>query len=206
MKRLIGSANGFYNISKRTNLSISYSNFSASTVYSAYTTLDSLNYVQVTQNAGVSFRHALSNDQKSSVYLQGNVQRLTDPNSVNSNFYNFSSGYQTKFNEIFSGNSAVNYTNNTSGDLIANSVGPSLSVAAQKRKKFKTNIATVWLYAYTNGKISNKYKTYSLHYNHPVGQHQHVSARLSLLDRKRISEQNSHIHELRIEINYGYRF
>ncbi|WP_157638159.1 hypothetical protein [Flexithrix dorotheae] len=206
MERLIGGVNLSYNVNESINLAINYSNFNSSTVYSAFTTLDSLSYVQVTQNAGIVFNHALANTLKGNLFLQGNIQKLTDPTNRDSNFYNFSTGYQTKLNKLLSLNSAVNYTNNASGDLITNSVGPSLSIAAQKRKRFKTNLSVVWLYAYTDGKISNKYKTYSLNYNHPLGKHQRLSARISFLDRIRIAETASRVNELRAEINYGYNF
>ncbi len=206
MKRIIGGANIFWNINEKSNLSVNYSNFSSSTVYSAFSTMDSLNYVQVTQNAGIAFNHSFSRELKSSLFIQGNLQRLTDTNSNDADFYNFSSGYQTMLNAIFSCNTAINYTNNSSGDLITNSVGPSLSFSGQKSKKFKASASVVWLYAYTNGKISNKYKTYSLNINHPQGKHRNLSVRVSFLDRTRVSEQNNHINELRAEINYSYTF
>lgn len=206
MKRFIGGINIFYNISERSNLSVNYSNFSSSTVYSAFSTLDSLNYVQVTQNAGMTFNHALTSDLKSNIFLQGNLQRLTDTNNANANFYNVSAGYQTKLNEVFTCNSAANYTNNTSSDLITNSFGPSVSLSAAKGKKLKASASAIWLYAYTNGEISNKYKTYSLNCQYPLGSHQHVSARVSYQDRIRMMEQRSHLNELRVEINYGYTF
>ncbi len=215
MTRVIGSANASWAITSKINASINYSNFSSNTLPTRVNLLDSIKYLQVTENMGFNTSINFGSEkQKQSINFLANYQTastqnkayLEEQNSIN-NVMNSNVSYSntiTKFDMNI--NIGVNYSNFISSQAENISVGPSFGINKSIfQKKMRIGLNAIYLESYLNNQKQSTIINYSINSSFKINKHQSVSLTGRLLDRN-IILQNIKSQQYQISINYKYRF
>lgn len=209
-QRAIGSLNVSYAINDHLNFSINYSNFSSNTLPVRDAFSDSIKFVQLTQNGGLStnysfgknkLKHNLSNVlnyQESG----GNKQGLTT-------FFNESIAYSIQFDEIgLNLNASFLYNKSTNAGFGVNEgLGPNLGI---QKGLYKNKIRLMLSIGYQNSYLAkesiNKNYIYNFNFSFTVNKHQSLKASCSYLDKKAIRQNAQQFSEVRGSLAYVYNF
>jgi hypothetical protein len=209
MTRGIFSANVSYVPTQNLNLSANFANFSSSTRFSETLFLDSLNYIQVTRNAGLNVNYSMGDEQlRHMIFAMGNYQDVNDSQDNASTLYIINGGYQITFvPQDLALNGSLNFTNNTIIGLISNSVGPSLSASKSiMNRKLRLNLSATYLRSAADGELNGKFSNARFNTNYRHGKHHNFRTIFTYLNRKTYGAKESNIHEIRAEFSYAYTF
>ena len=209
MSRFITNFNAVYLVNNQLNITANYSNFNSETKYTAQLLLDSLNYIQVTQNAGLGINYTLHKGKIGhNFFIMGNYQDVEDPNNNSSSFYNMSGGYQRMItHKNMAINANLTFTNNTVTGLINNSFGPTLSVTKTFfDKQLKTLASATWLESRMEGDLQSRFMNFRVSGDYRLGTHHTFTSRLTFLNRSTFGDDPKDIQEYRAEFSYRYTF
>lgn len=209
MTRGIFAFNVAWMATQKLNINANYSNFSASTRFSEALFLDSLNYIQVTKNAGLNINYITGTEQaRQMIFAMGNYQDVQDSQDNTSTLYIINGGYQISFVPTdLTFNASLNFTNNTIVGLISNSSGPSLTVSKSfLKRKLKFNLSGTYLRSATEGEVTGKFSTLRLNTNYQYNQHHSIRAIMTYLNRETMGANARTINEFRAELSYAYTF
>jgi hypothetical protein len=212
MHRLVGNANCTYTPTSRLNFNINYANFSTQTRQSAFTTntydqIDSLFYLQVTNNAGFSVSYNPGKSQSiSTLVLNTNYQKARDNNAGNSQFYNINFSDQLNFtNQKLTLNAGINFSQNIMPSQDHVMVGPALSVV-KSVKEIRLTLSGTWQQVYNNEILQSVMFNSRLNCQATVKKKSVFGVDFSYLARNTKSEGMPGFHEWRAGINYRYSF
>jgi hypothetical protein len=215
VSRFIGSAALSYSASARLNTSLSYGNFNTSTrldrffQQSQIDQVDSLLYLQVTNNVNISATYALKQgDISTSLTVTGSYQIASDNQENDALFYNGNVGYQINNTPLgLNATISANINSNAVGDIRNVSAGPSATVSKLLFDKQVRATATLsYIRAYQSGRQLNDNQiarfvlAYTLKKKHTFG------FDFSWLNRISQVESLPSFSEVRAGVNYGYSF
>jgi hypothetical protein len=209
MSRGIFAFNVAYMPTQRININANYANFSASTRFSQALFLDSLNYIQVTKNAGLNINYLTGTEEARQMFFaMGNYQDVQDSQDNTSTLYIVNGGYQVSFvARELTFNASMNFTNNTIVGLISNSSGPSLTASKSiLNRKLKFNLSGTYLRSAAAGETTGIFSTLRLNTNYQYSQHHNLRAIITYLNRETMGENARIINEFRAELSYAYTF
>jgi hypothetical protein len=209
MSRGIFAFNVAWMPTQKININANYSNFSASTRFSEALFLDSLNYIQVTKNAGLNINYLTGTEEtRQMFFVMGNYQDVQDSQDNTSTLYIINGGYQVSFvPRELTFNASINFTNNTIVGLISNSAGPSLTASKSiLNRKLKFNLSGTYLRSAAEGETTGIFSTMRLNTNYQYSQHHNLRAIMTYLNRETMGENARTINEFRAELSYAYTF
>jgi hypothetical protein len=209
MTRGVYSVNLAFVPSEKINATANYSNFSSSTRFSEVLFLDSLNYIQVTQNAGVGLNYNTgTGDLRHMIFIMANYQDVNDSQGNTSALYIINGGYQVALvPRDIAFNASLNFTNNTIIGLVSNSVGPTVGIAKGLLKRaLRLNLTSTYLRSASDGTLNSKFANVRMAANYKYGTHHTLRMIFTYLNRKTFGEKESNINEIRGELSYAYTF
>jgi len=209
-QKIIGSLNISYNINSSLNLSSNYSNFSSNTLPVRDVFTDSIKFVQLTQNGGLSANYAFGKNKlkhtltNSATYQEssGNKQGLTT-------LFNETFSYNLNLNELgFGITASVLYNKATNAGYGVNEgFGPNIGIQkALFKNKIRVQLNIGFQNTYLNKEALNKNQTYSFNFSFTIDKHQSIKASCSYLDKAAIKETAQKFSEIRGSLGYVYNF
>lgn len=212
MVRLIGNANCTYSPSSYFSLNINYANFSTKTTHSTFSDktidqIDSLFYMQVTNNAGFSINCNPAKDLPwTNLMLQVNYQKAKDNNSGNSEFYNISIGDQMTFpKQKLNVNAGFNLSKNSVSTLNSLMLGPATSVV-KTFKEVRFVFSSAWQNAFTNENLKSRLFNTKLVCQYTYQKKHVLGIDFSFLSRQGLDAKAPSFQEWRGGLNYRYTF
>lgn len=229
MQRLVGSANVSFPITSQWNTSLSYSNFQTynnmqpvdeqALQLSPYENLDTLNYVQISQNASASSTYNFGSDEKSSKVLtfNGSYQQTSDKRGnekiePNSKIYNLNLNYvhsllKKHINFNIGANSTINDNNVSSTELYGFTFGASKPFF---EKLLKTSLSVNVNNNYEKGSLTGRIFNVNASGNMSVKEHHSINLSANFLHRKKLAEgsgfYNRNFQEITVRAGYSYSF
>ncbi|NIG56000.1 hypothetical protein [Chitinophaga sp. Cy-1792] len=227
MSRFVGAANVSWIATKKMNINFSYSNFQSYVniksdfdyinQVSPYQNLDTLNYTQISRNAGMSMNYALSRTKEKSSMLMCNLsymQSMDKQGGVKQNtgavFYNLNSAYSLQLTpRNLSFTFGFNANRNTAMNRESITLGPTLGVnKLLLEKKLRTSGTMSWNGSFNNGQSSIKVLTARLSGSYAIKKVHNLNLGITGLNRSGgTSTANSKsISELTTTLGYNYNF
>lgn len=227
MRRFISAFNVMYAPSPRLNLSGGYSNFQTFTrirtefekinQLTPYNSLDTLNFVQLTQSANFSASYMLSNPTKKEVRqnLMINITHQVAGNSYGTSsiaagtkFYNGNCAYSLTFvPENLSLTSAINVNQSELESASTLMVGPTVTVTKGfAENKVKSSASTSWNKAYANGIGGTRVLNVRLGGTYVLKKKHNISLNLITLNRNAVSDTQPKFTEYTGTVGYSYSF
>ncbi len=209
MIRLIGSVNMSYQFSEQFNVNASYANFNTSTFQVRLNELDSLNYYQVTQSAGLGANYNFGTKQlKQNIFINANYQIADDIQDNKSKFYNFVTGYQYSITPIglslnTSFNTVVSSFANTQNLILGPSIGCSKSFLD---KKLRTNLSITSVKTLSESKNINNILNLRTSASYTLDEHNSISGNIGYIQRNNLMPNVGSFREVRLSVRYGYTF
>lgn len=213
-RRLIGSANAQWNATDKLNFNASYANFNVSSQLTAFVQStdgfipDTLIFRQVNSNANVGINYSFGQTFVQNVAIMGTYQKASDNQGGGNTFYNLNAAYQ--WNDATTGISAsagVNANNNVMTGADNQSVGPTLTLSkALKSIKLRNSFNISNQQTYNNGDKTATISSVRLNSSWSLAKKQSTSLSASYMSRKTFAEETKTASEMRITINYNYRF
>jgi len=227
-KRLVSSANLSYAPSEKWNMSLTYSNFSSYTYIHSefdelnrtdpYADLDTMNFTQITQNAGMNMFFILGDPkdktQRKSLSLNLNYQQAAETqsdynNNAGSSFYNGNVSFLynlTSLNLSVVTSMAANYTSVQQSNSVT--LGPSLSVGKSFfEKSLKTVFTTAYNNSYSNNLVTSKILSFRINSTYVLKKKHNFSLNMIFINRFGIERLNVlSFQEFTGTLNYSFTF
>jgi hypothetical protein len=209
--RGIYSVNVNYNASKQINLSANYSNFSTSTRQTQVqlnVLSDTLEYVQVTRNGGISANYSLGSETKSfSIIANVNLQDVTDNTAASSQFISLSLGCQRQATQQLQYGISGTLNENLSPQIVNRSIGPVANVSqAFLSGKIRSAMSIAMLNSFVNSNLQGRVYNASITNSLKVAKKHSVAVNVYYLINKSQSVEQPDFNELRAMINYNFSF
>jgi len=218
-KRWIASANVAYAVSERLNLTSNYSNFSVFTriksnqIIDTLQQIDSLRYLQVTQNASFSANYnAGTKEKKSSIGLTASLQVANDQSSAtegnDTKFYSGNIYYRLMFvPKDLSFTSGVNTNINESSSSKTLLLGPSFGI---NKSFFKKKLRTSWNTSLNNvwnaAALSSRVWTMRLNNTYVYAKRHNLSLGVSMTNKFSKGASAQKFTEFNGSLTYSYSF
>lgn len=213
--RLIYSGNVGYTPSDKWTFSLNGSNFSSFLKVDQNILTDSLNFYQVTRNAGLNAMHNFGgDDNKQSLSANLSYQNAVGRKEYSvvadnvTDFYNVAVAHSLKLKKLgMDVSSMLSYTHTIVPGTVTSFIGPSVgvgkSILAKKAKvMFRTSHQTV----FTDGNVSSTVFTNRLGGNYKVGKHHGITANLEFLRKSAKSGTGTSLSEMRGTVGYSFNF
>ncbi len=223
MKRWVGNSTLAYQVSKKLNMSVNYSNFQSYTNMRSplavivspnpYQNIDTLNYVQVSQSVGLMTNWNMRSDEKlqQTFIINANVQKAGEEQGnkrlpTGTSLYNINTSYSHAFVPIgLSFQFSFNMNSNVLATATVLAYGPSLGATKQLFKKaLKLNLTYTWNTTETdqvrNGYIGNLKFTNTL----TIKKKHNATLSFVWLDRQTLTLPM--FQEYTMRVGYNYRF
>lgn len=228
MKRFVTSLNTSYSPSAKWNVSLNYSNFSSHTYIRSefdeinqtnpYANLDTLNFTQLTQSAGINALLSLGDpadkELRRSISINLNYQKAAEEQTAqNSNggssFYNGNASY---IHSIIP--KALTITTSLAGNLNTISenksftIGPTLSVGKSFfEKTLKSTFSASYNQSFINGNSQSRILSFRLNGTYSVKKKHNVGLSVIVLNRNLQQYGNTgNFTEFTGTLNYSYNF
>ena len=213
-RRVIGSANVTWLISKKVILSGIYSNFRASSDPSAVNILDTIRFIQVTSNYGLVATYSTATEKLGhNVILSNNYQQANsisegDLQSVEngSEFYNSNLSYTlTLIPNQINLTAAANYNQFISPGVVNEAIGPTVAVS---KPFFKKKLTTMLAYSLFNNYLDKKFQDTSSNIMASFGfsYKEHHQVKLDGRFLTRSGSAGKPIDEIQAGLSYNYTF
>ncbi len=211
VRRIIYSTSVNYAVSERLNVASNYANFSTTTRQSQLRRellADSLEYFQVTRSGGVNLNYQTNGELVShNLFLNTNIQDATDSEDNSSTFYNLTGGHQVRIAQDWGLTTSYTMNHNKTAGITNVTTGPILAVnRSLLQGKIRTTLSTSLLNAYMAGDLESRIVNVRWVNNLQVGKSHNFSLSSYYLNRDLQGEDPRTISELRVSMNYGYRF
>jgi hypothetical protein len=215
VKRFIGSINVTYAFGENLNAALSYSNFNSTTTLDRFyqqsqlDQVDSLLYLQVTNNLTGSFNYQISTGYISkSLTASGTYQVASDNQNSSSVFYNGNVGYQMNVAPSnLSFNTNINFNSSQIGNNKNFSVGPTTTLSKLfLNKKIKSSLSSSYIQFYQQSKIINENIASRLAFAYTTKSKHSFGIDFSLLSRVSKIEISPSFNEFRGGFSYNYIF
>lgn len=227
-KRFVSSINLNLSPSEKWNMSFIYSNFSSYTyVHSQfdeinqtnpYANLDTMNFTQITQNAGMNMFFMLGDpknkEQRKTLTLNLNYQKAAEKqanlnNNAGSAFYNGNVSFMYNLiplNLSLVSSLAANYTNISENNSLT--LGPSLSLGKSFfNKSLKTMFTTAYNNSYINSLVMSKILSFRLSSTYILKKKHNFSLNIIFINRFGIKRLNVvSFQEFTGTLNYSFNF
>lgn len=228
MKRLVTSANINFSPSAKWNMSLNYSNFSSYTYIRSefdeinqtnpYASLDTLNFTQLTQSAGLNTMYAVGNptnkEKRQTISLNLNYQKAAEQQTAqNSNggsiFYNGNISYihaiipkSLTVSTALAGNVST-VTGNKSL-----TIGPTISIGkAFFERTLKTTFSTSYNQSFLNNKSQSKILSFRLSSAYSIKKKHNLGLSIIVLNRNlQQTENTGSFTEFTGTLNYSWNF
>ena len=218
-KRLIGSATASLAASQKVSINATYSNFTVFTrvqtenIIDTLQAIDSLDYVQVTQNASAGINYNFgSKTNKSSLGFNGSYQVATDDNPTEggqgSKFYNGSVSYRytvvpKDMGLTFSTNANLNDMSTGNSLLIGPSLGLNKSFF---EKKWRVSLMSSYNRVSNDGQVASVVLSHRLSNSYVVAKKHNFSLGVAVTERKAQASSSEKLRELTMTFGYSYAF
>ncbi len=208
-RRLIGSLNTSYAISKKWTATANFSNFNTSVTKVRINTLDSLNYYQLTRNLTIGTNYRLKQTKKSihGITVNYSSQLVNDIAENNSSLHMTNAGYSMSFPEKGLNSSiAANYNANSHIGLENPGYGATLSLGKKLfKKKVDLTMAVSQLNFSNSGQVVDRTQNVRTSIRYTLKKKHSTSLNLNYIDKVNVL-QNIDFTEYRITLQYGYNF
>lgn len=213
--RLIYAGNLGYAPSQAWNFSLNGSNFSSFLKVDQNILTDSLNFYQVTRNAGANAMHTFGGDNarqslSANVSYQNAVGRkeysIVPENATD--FYNLAAAHTVKFKaQGLDLSSMVSYTHTLIPGTVTTFLGPTLGLGKSiLAKKGKLSYRTSFQSVFNNGTLSTTVFTNRINGTYKAGEHHGFQASLEFLRKAAIATTAAPLSEMRGTIGYSFNF
>lgn len=227
LSRWVGAANIAYAASQKLNISGSYSNFQSFTnirsqfvginQLTPYDNLDTLNFIQISQNANLNVGYIISTNEKRRQNLNLNVsfQDATDEQggveqSSGSQFYSANASYNLSFvPQNTNITVAFNYNKNKAGDINSATLGPTLAVSKSFfQKKLKTIFSSSMNNSYSNNVRLNRVMNFRLTGTYSTKKKHNLNLSMIMVNRNTSSVESAttDFTEFTTTLGYSYSF
>ena len=197
------------------NFSLNGSNFSSFLKVDQNVLTDSLNFYQVTRNAGFTGLRNFGNDDikqslSASVSYQNAVGRKEYsiiPDNV-TDFYNLALAHSAKNKKLgMDFNTMVSYTHTISSGSVTTFLGPTFGVSKSLlQKKAKLTFRTSYQTVFMAGALSSTVFTTRLSGTYKLGKHHGITAGTDFLRKSAYSGTSTNLSELRGTVGYSFNF
>lgn len=225
MERTVGSLNIGYAASERLNFNASYSNFTTFTnirsqfidinQLTPYDNLDTLNFIQISQNASLNTNYILANSDTKRQNLNLNLifQDANDEQGgveqpSGTQFYMANAAYSLSLvprNLTVTG--AFNYNKNTSQSVNSITLGPTIAVnKSLMERQMRLGISTSWNESFTNGEQTNRVVNLRGNGNYTIKKKHNLNLSLVLVNRASQGENAQEFTEFTGTLGYSYNF
>ncbi len=228
MKRLVTSVNTNYSPSAKWNVSLNYSNFSSYTYIRSefdeinqtnpYENLDTLNFTQLTQSAGLNTMYAIGDpadkEKRRTISLNLNYQKAGEQQTAqNSNggsdFYNANISYiHGIIPKTLTITTALAGNLSTIADNKSFTVGPTLSIGkAFFERTLKTTFSTSYNQLFLNGSSQSRILSFRLNGAYSIKKKHNLGLSVIVLNRNLQQEDNTgNFTEFTGTLNYSWNF
>lgn len=174
MTRVVSSINVGYVPNEKLNISLNYSTFNSHTNIKSqfqtinqltpYSTLDTLNYTQLSQNSNLNVNYNLANSttNRQNLSLNTSFQKATETQnqvSVNGGSMFLSMNMSHNYTFVKSNTTivtSINYSNNNSADYTTSTIGPTVAIRKGFLKnRLKGSFTTSYNNSYSNSELVN---------------------------------------------------
>ncbi len=228
MKRLVTSVNTNYSPSAKWNMSLNYSNFSSYTYIHSefdeidqtnpYENLDTLNFTQLTQSAGLNTMYVIGDpagkEKRQTVSLNLNYQKAAEQQTTQ----NTNGG-----SDFFNGNVVYVYgiipktltitaslagNLNTVSDTKSFTIGPTLGIGKLfLEKTLKSNFSASYNQSFVNGNSQSRILSFRLNGAYSIRKMHNLGVSIIVLNRNLHSEDNTgNFTEFTGTLNYSWNF
>ncbi len=228
MKRFVTSLNTSYSPSAKLNMSLNYSNFSSYTYIRSefdeinqtnpYENLDTLNFTQLTQSAGLNTMYSLGDptdkELRKSISINLNYQKAAEKQTTqNSNggsfFYNGNFSYiHSIIPKTLTITTSLAGNLNTISENKSFTIGPTLSVGKSFfEKTLKSTFSASYNQSFVNSASQSRILSFRLNGAYSVKKKHNVGVSIIVLNRNLQQDDNTgNFTEFTGTINYSYNF
>ena len=228
MKRLVTSVNTNYSPSAKWNMSLSYSNFSSYTYIRSefdqinqtnpYENLDTLNFTQLTQSAGLNTMYAIGDpadkEKRRTLSLNLNYQKASEQQTAQntnggSNFYNGNISYiHGIIPKTLTITTALAGNLSTIADNKSFTVGPTISIGkAFFEKTLKSTFSASYNQSFLNGSSQSRILSFRLNGAYSIKKKHNLGLSMIVLNRNLQQEDNTgNFTEFTGTLNYSWNF
>lgn len=207
--RLIGNATATYAATPKLNFSANVANYTTTTRKVQIIEFDSLDYFQVTRNAGLGFNYSTGKEKiKHNIFSNGNYQVADDELNNSSKMLNLNSGYQAMLPHLgLTGAASLNVNRAIFVAINSTAIGPTLSVTKSLlKKKVKTSASYSMIYTYSIGELIDRLGSARLTAAYTYKQKHTTSFSGVYVNKKSITGTGTSFNEFRGTLQYGYTF
>ena len=227
MKRYVGALNVVFAPSPKWNFAAGYSNFQTFTrirsefdkinQLTPYNSLDTLNYVQLTQSANFSASHLIGNIQNKERRQNVNLNLAyqvaggsygTSDIDAGTVFYNGNISYSYMIvPKSITITTAVNGNQSELGENTTQMIGPTLAITKGFfENKVKSTVSTSWNKTYTNGESGTRILNFRINGSYVLKKKHSFNLSLITLDRYSINSNQKSFTEFTGTLVYSFSF
>jgi hypothetical protein len=211
MSRVIGSANIGVQVSPKLNFQFNLSNFSSNTLPSRIDVLDSIKYVQITNNYSFSSNYSTKTEQVNN-RISGTLNYQTAETDQSGNTE--SSSFTKAANAVISYNygliknhmnmvTSVNISNFKTDDNATLSYGPTVALSKDiMERKLKLGIQLTYIRSFSGSAFQSRLYTTGCNTTYKINKRNSIRLGLRYLDRKPVSFSKTK----QFQCNISYRY
>lgn len=207
--RLIGSTNLSYTPNERLGIQMDFSNYNTRTEAVRIFNLDSLDFYQVTRNAGAGANYTLGGTRlKHSVFAQTNLQDVVNSANTNSTNLNINVGHQMTVGETgLSVATTYNINQFRSEEFNNRAAGPGVVVTKTAWKnKLRSSFSATYLSSRAEEVKTTENTSLRFTNQLRIGKRQSLGLNISTVKRRSFTPNGKNFSEYRATLNYGYTF
>jgi len=216
LTRLISSFAVSYSFNQNLNVSANYANFNSSTELSPILLVDefgnpdSLNYVQTTNSAGLSFNYIANpgSSVQNVFFVSGNYQGADDTENMASRFYNFNATHQITFSLLNASiSTSFNYNDNRVGEVENQMFGPTIAFI---KTFLDRKVRGILSYGIQTNRMNNQLEgvinNIKIGSSVKVGKRHNIAFDMTYLTRNGQMENSRSFNETRGSLSYNVSF
>ena len=207
--RAVSSLNVNYAVNDKLNLTTNFANFNTSTNQVQFIQIDSLEYFQVTKNAGFGANYRLGKGKvRQNLMFNSSWQDANDSQDNASQVLNFNTGHQMAFTKIdLTVGTSINYNNSQFGTLNNSAYGPTLSLSKKFfKKKVNQTLAVSTLTTMSESEKVSSTSNVRASTNYRIKKSHTFSLNLIYLTQSSFQENGRSYQEYRATFQYSYKF
>lgn len=210
LRRLALSTNMAANLTQRLNLSLAYSNFSTSTIQSLLQPdilTDTLEFFQVNGTTSANLNYLIGTNMEHNIFFLATRQSTEDSEGNHTEFLTANLGATLSITKISSASLSGVVSENTISGLSIRNFGPMISYHQQLfRQKIQTTVSFNHLRNYQEGNLLKLVSTLRGMVNYRITEKQTATLLAIYTYQHSENENNSSFTELRLSLNWGWRF
>ncbi len=213
-RRFIGSANVNWSASDKLSLNASYANFNVSTQMTAFVQSsdgfepDTLIFRQVNSNASFGLNYSFGQTHIQNISIINTYQVASNNQGGGNKFYNLNASYQwNNATQGLSASAGVNANNNVMVNADNKSIGPTVTISkAIKRLKLRNALNLSHQQTFNEGEKTAISSSIRLNSSWSFAKKQSTTFSASYMNRETFGDEGKSVSEVRLTLNYNYRF